>query len=157
MHATVPFERRSGIDRRRHSLKAYWHGARHPRRQAGRRAADLHYPIIDWHSPRVFALALTILLLCVSDGVLTVFLISHGAVEVNPFMALFVPHALGWFAAVKLGLTSIGAIVLVACSRMRLFRAIPGELVLLAICLMYAALVSYELRLLERIAPQAVL
>jgi hypothetical protein len=157
MHATAPFERRSGIERRRYSLSAYWQGARHPRRRAGRRATDLHYPIVDWHSPRVLALALTLLLLCVSDGVLTVILLSHGAVELNPFMALFVPHALGWFAAVKLGITSIGVMVLVACSRMRLFRAIPGEAMLVAICLMYAALVNYELRLLEHIAPQAVL
>ncbi len=153
----ITFERRSGIDRRHHTLKAYWHGARHPRRRAGRRVTDRDYPIIDWHSPRVFALVLTILLLCVADGVLTVFLISQGAVEINPFMALFVPHSLGWFAAVKLTLTSLGALVLVACSRMKLFRAIPGETVLIALCLAYAALVSYELRLLETIAHAAVL
>ena len=69
---------------------------------------DTYYPIVDWHPARVFALVLAILLLCVGDGVLTVFLISHGAIEVNPFMALFVPHSLGWFAAVKLTLTRLG-------------------------------------------------
>ena len=90
--------------------------------------ATLIYPIIDWHSPRVFALVMAILMLCVADGVLTVFLISHGAVEVNPFMALFVPHYLGWFAAIKLTLTSMGTLVLVACSRMKLFKTIPGEI-----------------------------
>ena len=84
---------------------------------------------------------------------LTVILISHGAVEVNPFMALFVPHSLGWFAAVKLGLTSIGATVLVACSRMKLFRSIPGELLLGGILLAYLVLVSYELQLIEQITP----
>src|SRR5215213_9762112 len=107
MHSTL-LERRSGIDRRHRSFGAYWHGARAPRRRAGRRASDTYYPIIDWHSPRVFAWVMAILLLCVSDGVLTVFLISQGAVEVNPFMALFVPDNLGWFAAVKLTLTSVG-------------------------------------------------
>ena len=100
MHSTL-VERRSGIERRHRSLRAYWFGARTPRRRAGRRATDSIYPIIDWHPARVFAWVLAILLLCVSDGVLTVFLISNGAVEVNPFMALFVPHQLGWFATIK--------------------------------------------------------
>jgi len=67
----------------------------------------------------------------------------------NPFMALFVPHSLGLFAAVKLGLTSIGTTVLVVCSRMKLFRTIPGEALLVAILLSYIVLVGYELGLLE--------
>jgi hypothetical protein len=148
MHSTLT-ERRSGAERRHHSLRAYWHGAKAPRRRAGRRATDSYYPIIDWHSPRVFAWVMAILMLCVSDGVLTVLLISNGAVEVNPFMAMFVPHQLGWFAAVKLSLTSFGTLVLVACSRMKLFRAIPGEVFLGAIFLAYFVLVVYELRLIE--------
>ena len=150
MHS-VFVERRSGIERRRLSLHAYWHGARVPRRRSGRRATDVVYAIIDWHSPRVFAWVMAILALCVCDGVLTVLLMSHGATELNPFMALFVPHSLGWFAAIKLTLTSVGTLVLVACSRMKLFRAIPGETLLGAIFLAYLALVAYELRLIERV------
>jgi hypothetical protein len=142
-------ERRSGVERRHHSLRAYWRGSKTPRRRAGRRATDSYYPIIDWHSPRVFAWVMAILMLCVSDGVLTIFLISNGAVEVNPFMALFVPRQLGWFAAVKLALTSAGTLVLAACSRMKLFRAIPGEVFLGAIVIAYFVLVRYELRLIE--------
>jgi hypothetical protein len=148
----VKADRRSGAERRNPSFKAYWHGARQPRRRAGRRASDVFYPIIDWFPPRVFAMVFAILLLCACDGVLTIFLISRGAVEVNPFMALFVPHSLGWFAAIKLGLTSMGAIVLVACSRMKLFRTIPGEALLAVIFLAYLVLVIYELQLLEKIS-----
>ena len=150
MHSVFA-ERRSGHERRHLSLHAYWHGARAPRRRSGRRATDTFYPIIDWHSPRVFAWVMAILALCVCDGVLTVLLMSHGATEANPFMALFVPHSLGWFAAIKLVLTSIGTLVLVACSRMRLFRAIPGEVLLGAIFVGYLVLVTYELRLVERV------
>jgi hypothetical protein len=149
--SSVSFERRAGTDRRNRSLAAYWHGALNPRRRTGRRESDSFYPIIDWHPPRVFALVFAILLLCACDGVLTVMLISRGAVEVNPFMALFVPHSLGWFAAVKLGLTSAGSLVLVACSRMKLFRAIPGEALLVVIFLAYLVLVIYELELLAQI------
>jgi hypothetical protein len=142
-------ERRSGLERRRQSWHAYWHGARTPRRRAGRRATDALYTIVDWHSPRVFAWVMAILMLCVSDGVLTIFLISHGAIELNPLMALFVPHQLGWFVAIKLGLTSLGMIVLVACSQMKLFRAIRGELLLGAIFVAYLMLVIYELQLMN--------
>ena len=60
---------------------------------------------------------------------LTVMLMRHGAAELNPVMALFLPHNLLWFALVKLALTGAGLCVLVACSRMRLFRRIPGEAV----------------------------
>jgi hypothetical protein len=151
MHS-ASIERRSGVDRRRRSLSAYLRGARNPRRRDGRRASDAYYLIVDWHSPRVFAMVLGILTLCVADGVLTVFLISHGAVEVNPFMAMFVPHRLGWFAAIKLTLTSLGTLVLVACSRMKLFKTIPGEALLAGILAAYVTLVLYELRLVELVA-----
>jgi hypothetical protein len=143
-------ERRSGMERRQSGLTAYWRGALQPRRRAGRRIEDQQYPVVDWHSPRVWFVVLAILGLCVLDGVLTVMLIAHGAEEANPFMAKFVPHQLGWFAAIKLGLTATGVFVLVACSRMRLFRsALRGEALLYVVLGVYAALIAYELRLLE--------
>jgi hypothetical protein len=144
-------ERRTGIERRQRSLRAYWSGALNPRRRHGRRAADGFYPIIDWHSPRVLIWVVTILALCAADGVLTVVLLSHGAVEANPFMAPLVPHSLGAFAAVKVTLTGIGVAVLAACSRMKLFRTIPGEALLILLACAYVTLVLYELRLLDRI------
>lgn len=151
MHATerVLHERRSGVERRHRTVAAYWRGALNPRRRDGRRVADRVYPIVDWHSPRVLALVLLILGLSALDGVLTLMLMSQGANEVNPLMALFVPHNLGWFAAVKLGLTSLGAAVLVACARMKLFRLFPGELLLYVVVAGYIVLVIYELHLLE--------
>lgn len=149
-------ERRSGTERRDRTLRAYWHGSLQPRRRAGRRATDATYPIIDWHSPRVFAMVVAILLLCAADGTLTVLLLANGAVEVNPVMAWFVPHSLGWFATVKLALTTLGVAVLVACSRMRLFRAISGEVLLALVCAGYAVLVGYELVLLGQIDLAAV-
>jgi hypothetical protein len=151
MHATERGspERRNGVERRRYSIAAYWRGALNPRRRSGRRAADHTYPIVDWHSPRVLALVMLILGLSTLDGILTLLLISQGANEVNPVMALFVPHNLGWFAAIKLGLTSLGAAVLVACARMKLFRLFPGELLLYLVLACYVVLVGYELYLLQ--------
>ncbi|MBL8264815.1 DUF5658 family protein [Steroidobacter sp.] len=150
MHATERVtERRNGVERRQYNFAAYWRGALNPRRRSGRRITDHTYAIVDWHSPRVLALVLLILGLSALDGVLTLMLMSQGANEVNPIMALFVPHNLAWFAAVKLGLTSVGAAVLVACARMKLFRLFPGELLLYLVVACYVTLVGYELHLLE--------
>jgi MFS superfamily sulfate permease-like transporter len=146
----LQLERRRAADRRRTTFAAWWHGTLRPRRRSGgRRNSDRLYPIVDWHSPRVLVGVIAILGLCVLDGVLTVMLMSHGATEENPVMALFLPHDLGLFAAVKLTLTSFGLIVLVACSRMRLFRAIPGEALIYIVMAGYVALVTYELELLK--------
>lgn len=148
----VLIERRSGTERRHRSVGSYLRGALNPRRRAGRRESDTIYPIIDWHSPRVLAWVITILMLCVLDGVLTVILLANGAVELNPFMAQFVPHSLPWFAAVKLSLTAIGMMVLVVCSQMKVFGgAFRGEMLLAMICAGYVALIVHQLRMLDSI------
>jgi hypothetical protein len=147
-------DRRSGHERRTTTFAAYWHGARNPRRRAGRRTSD-HRPVIDWHSPRLLIPVLAILGLCVLDGSLTVMLMSHGALELNPVMALFLPQNLLGFAIAKLALTGLGLCVLVACSRMRVFRRISGEALVYAVLAVYVWLIAYELRLLELAATQS--
>lgn len=143
-------DRRSGIERRARTLSAYIYGARQPRRIAGRRSSD-HYPIIDWYAPRVLALVLSILCLSAADGALTVLLMRHGATEANPLMALFLPHNLPGFAAAKWLLTGIGVAVLVTCSHMRIFRALPVEALLAGLLLAYLALIAYELEILAQL------
>ena len=76
-------------------------------------------------------------------------LMRHGAAELNPVMALFLPHSLVSFALTKLALTGAGLCVLVACSRMRLFRRVPGEVVVYAVLGVYVWLIAHELRMLE--------
>jgi hypothetical protein len=144
-------ERRRRSERRQTRVLAYVEGALNPRRRAGRRAEDRIYPVIDWHSPRVLALVLGILGLSFLDGAMTLVLMSHGATEANPVMALLLPHNPGWFAAVKLSLTAAGVVVLVVCSRMRLFRSISGEILIVGVLLAYIALIAYELKLLSLI------
>jgi len=150
--SATEIDRRSGTDRRSTTFAAYWHGARNPRRRGGRRASDLLYPIVDWYSPRLLIPVFTILGLCVLDGLLTVMLMTHGASELNPVMALFLPHNLLGFAVVKLALTGAGLCVLVACSRMKLFRRIPGEAFVYAVLGLYLWLIMYELRMLELVS-----
>jgi hypothetical protein len=150
----MELDRRSGSERRTMTFAAYWHGARNPRRRSGRRATD-HRAVIDWHSPRLLIPVFSILVLCVLDGLLTVILMTHGARELNPVMAVFLPHNLLWFALTKLALTGTGLCVLVACSRMRLFRTIRGEMIVYAVLGVYVWLIAYELRILELVATSS--
>lgn len=149
--SATELDRRSGNERRTMTLAAYWHGARKPRRRSGRRSTD-HRAVVDWHSPRLLIPVFAILCLSALDAGLTVTLMRHGAAELNPVMAWFLPHNLLGFAITKIALTGSGLCVLVACSRMRLFRKIPGELIVYAVLGVYVWLVAYELRMLELVA-----
>jgi hypothetical protein len=49
-----------------------------------------------------------------------------------------------WFAAVKMGLTGMGVLMLVALARSRLFRVMRVGFVLQGIFVAYVALIAYE-------------
>src|SRR5687768_5342317 len=70
LSAAVYVERRSGIDRRRMTLRSFLRGGLTPRRRGGRRAGEHHLPI-DWHEPYLLFVSLMILLLSVADAFLT--------------------------------------------------------------------------------------
>jgi len=142
-------ERRvSQVDRRRLSVRSILRGAFSPRRRAGRRAGDEETPI-DWHHPYLMFLSLVMLTLSVADALLTVTLLGHGAEEANPLLALFVTRHPSLFAVVKMALTGVGIVLLVAVAQNRLFRVIPGRLVFQGLVLAYLALVLYEAWLLR--------
>jgi len=141
-------ERRRGADRRRRALQSLLFGHFNPRRQGPRRARDGGIAATDWYEPRWMLIAVVILLLSVSDALLTLTLISHGALEENPMMAPLVRGSVGVFAAVKLGLTAIGVVLLLAFARVRAFGRLPVGTLLYVVLTVYAILVAYELRLL---------
>jgi hypothetical protein len=151
--STTPFvERRATtVDRRRTSVRSILQGAFNPRRRAGRRASDHDTPI-DWHHPRLMLLSLVMLGLSVADAFLTVTLLNRGAEEANPLLALFVILHPSLFAAVKMALTGVSTVLLVAVAQSRLFRLIPGRLVFQGLVLAYLALVLYEASLLRAMA-----
>ena len=107
---------------------------------------------VDWHDSHLLGVALGILLLCSIDAFMTLTLLSYGASEFNPVMAELLYHDIAVFAVVKMALTGVGVLTLVALSRCRLFgrvRVVYGLYVTLA---GYLALVAYEYLLLIRAA-----
>jgi hypothetical protein len=149
MAAIIP-ERRARTERRRSVLRALWRGNFARRRLAPRRGTERHVAVTDWFHPQWLALAVTILLLSVADALLTLTLISHGATEVNPFMAPLVKGSGHSFAYWKVGLTAMGVTILTLLARLRIWGRTVGT-VLYVVLAAYTVLVGYELFLLRNI------
>lgn len=143
-------ERRGGYDRRELSMQTFMQGGLTPRRRHGRRSGESH-ALVDWHEPHLLFLSLMILLLSVADAFLTLTLMSHGATEANPVLAYVLASHPELFALVKLTLTGISILVLVALARARVFRIIRVSAVMHWCLVGYVALICYEWWMLEAI------
>jgi len=145
-----PQERRALHERRRSVLHALWHGNFARRRHAPRRHTERHVVVTDWFQAHWLAVGIGILLLCVADALLTLTLISHGAIEINPLMDPLVRgsgHSFGYW---KIGLTAMGVLVLTLLARVRFWGNVVGT-ILYVVLGGYAVLVGYELFLLRNI------
>jgi hypothetical protein len=145
-------ERRSGIDRRESRMG----GIRRPffsgRRRNLRRAEDRRkLTLLDHYCPKMFAIVVVILLLSLTDAVLTLVLISHGAVELNPVMAYLLSKGDTTFLVVKYLLTAISVtiVALINYVFIRVFRThVRNLLIYFAGC--FALVVAWELFLMVR-------
>ena len=153
MRPTPMTERRSGMDRRRKRP----FNSRSPlaggRRESGRRHADRQRPMLaDRYQQSLFGVILLILFLSVIDAILTLFLISHGAIELNPIMAFYLGVGPYTFLFVKYALTSVGLIVLLLFRRLflRSMRIFAGSL-LYFILIAFLGVVSWQLYLVHSV------
>jgi hypothetical protein len=149
MSAPMP-ERRLRTERRRSVLRALWRGNFARRRLAPRRISERHAVVTDWFHPQWLAVGILILLLCGADALLTLTLISSGAVEINPLMDPLVSGTGHSFAAWKFALTSMGVVILTLLARLQVFGRAVGTILYIVLG-MYAVLVGYELFLLRNI------
>ena len=72
--------------------------------------------LFDWYSPKLFVTILIVLILSIVDGFLTLFLLEHGAYEVNPIMAYLIDVSPSAFVAVKYSLTCMAALIVLILS-----------------------------------------
>jgi hypothetical protein len=142
--------RGGGGDRRRTTLRTFFQSGITPRRRGGRRAGEHHLPV-DLHEPYLLGLAVAILLLNVLDAFLTIRLLTAGAHEVNPLIALVLDQHPQLFALTKMGLTGGGVLMLVAIARARVFNVMRVGSLLHAVLAGYATLIAYEWWLLRAI------
>lgn len=144
-------DRRLGEDRRDGFWRAFMYGNFRPRRRLSRRDVDQHEFWFDWHEPRVLYLGLTVLLLSCVDAVLTLNLLKAGASEANLIMESMLTSSIDRFLAVKITLTAIPVIVLVAAARRKLFGLFRVVRVLQLFCVAYMAVIFYEIYLFRNV------
>lgn len=141
-------DRRVRAERRRLTLWSILYGGFRPRRRHLRRT-DTALPVVDWHEAHLFAAAVGIMLLCLTDAVLSMMFIMGGARELNPLMDKLIAMDGALFAVVKVALTGCGIGVLVLLARLRLFGRIRVVQALYAVLVIYVLLVAYELLVLS--------
>lgn len=143
--------RRENGERRNYSLRTLSQCLFSPRRFNGRRASDRRFPVLDRFDGGMAFLAIGLMILSVLDSVFTLTLIANGGSEVNPFMNWLLQHSLIAFVGVKMLLTAIPAIMLVATGNLLVFGRIRARSLLAAALGMYCGLIVYEIGLLSLI------
>jgi hypothetical protein len=114
INPTYPGDRRSRTERR--SLRAQFTSTkRRGQRRQVRRAEDRRKIVLLDHYPKPLLLAaITVLLLSLADAVLTLILVGHGAVELNPIMGYLLKAGPVYFLGVKYLLTAIAVTAVLA-------------------------------------------
>ena len=142
-----------GEERRSRSWHALLAGAWRARRRNLRRGECGSLGQVDWHAPQWFAAAVLVLILSLVDTFLTLVLLRHGAIEINPLMRVFLDGDGREFALVKLALTAWGVAALVVLARVPVFRRYIAGPLLVAAAVLYLSVVGYELWLLCWVVP----
>ena len=107
------FDRRSGKDRRKHKIPEIKSLFIYKRRKKIRRQDDKNnISYFDQYSSTLFGAIIFFLLLNIIDALLTLFLLGHGASEINPVMAYFLNFGPLTFMSVKYLLASYSVIIL---------------------------------------------
>ncbi len=107
------------------------------RRREVRRSGDRERIVVfDRYSPKLFGSIVGILFLSLLDAVLTLFLIEHGATELNPVMDYFLAKGPLLFTVAKYALTCVAVVILllvvnsvVPRSKFRAQRLFPYALI----------------------------
>ena len=146
-------ERRSGVDRRgtkRLTLRSLLWGGR---REAIRRREDRRkWSYVDRYQQSLFGVIVIILFLSVIDAILTLVLINHGAMEINPVMAFYLGLGPYPFLLVKYALTSAGLVVLVVFrDRFIASQWLKADLLLYGVLAAFLGVVSWEIYLIHRV------
>ncbi|MCH9697753.1 MAG: DUF5658 family protein [Gammaproteobacteria bacterium] len=151
MTSTVT-ERRNHPDRRKKIFRTMLGSLIECRRRDPQRIADQEHPYYtDYYESWLFGLTIAIVLLSVTDAMLTLRILAHGGVELNPVMDAILERGPIAFFVTKYSLTCIGLIMCVLHIRHHVLRLIPMRTVMLSLFGGYLILVAYEISILIRI------
>ena len=148
-------ERRRGLARRqRCPLFADSRFLLRGRRRVLRRANDQRGVCLDWHPVSLWIVVLGILLLSALDAALTLILLQYGANEANPLLRPLLERDTHQFINVKLLLTAVPLVLLVAHSRLVIYGQIKVERIVHGLLVIYLTVIGYELLLLNSLTTR---
>ena len=149
----VPLRERRG-DRRRWRARTVWLAlSGRGRRRVARRAEDRRRGVyLDHYSLADGVWLLAAMILCVGDALFTLFILSMGGVELNPFMAHLLAQGPAQFFWTKFLLTASGLLVILLHREFTLWGPLRGVHLLYGTTLAYAGLLAYEVYLLSLIS-----
>lgn len=143
-------EQRSATkDRRTFTLKTLYCCAVSPRRTQGRRSEDRRFANQDVFPSSSVLLVVLLTVFSITDAIFTLTLISRGGSELNPVMNYFLQIDVTLFMLVKLILTIIPGLFLMAAGNTLLLNRIRANTILAAMVGGYAGLLVYEITLLS--------
>lgn len=153
MEATIACQR-LGVERRSHSLRTFLNSftrtgnrRRHVRREIC--LGNSHY--VDFHdAPLLFAMTIAIMGLSCTDAFFTLMLLQQGAQEINPIMNSLIEIDVQLFVTIKVLLTAVCLIFILAHRNFWLVRGVIRTSHFLP-CLFigYCALIVHELLMLK--------
>jgi len=101
---------------------------------------------LDHFSLRIFIVIIAIILLSLTDALLTLYLIRHGAAEVNPIMEHFLRYGPLPFLAAKYLLTTASIVLLLIYKNVHIFGTrIRAKYLFIVIFLIFTSVVLWEL------------
>ncbi len=140
-------DRRDGHDRRQRHIWAGFYGFFFGRRRSPRRFHDNCCVVVDYVNPLVLAAAFIPIVLCILDSLLTLWIISCGGHEINPFMNFFIGENVATFFGIKYLFTAVGVFLLLIYRHTNLFGRLKAQHILYGICAVYFMLICYEIYL----------
>ncbi len=103
---------------------------------------------LDHYSLRIFSIIIGIILLSITDAMFTLYLVRHGASEVNPIMDHFLKYGPLPFLAAKYLLTTASVILLLIYKNVKIFRTkIRAKYLFILVFLIFISVVLWELYL----------
>jgi len=138
-------------DRRKPSLKTLLGALSHRRRRHPRREYDHINSYTDWYGHWPLAATFTIFMLCFADALLTMILLSKGAVELNGLMDYLIQKDIQLFTVVKMSVTGVALIILVLHFNFRVYKYIAVRYLIYGLVPLYSLLIFHELNMLAQI------
>ena len=151
---TIVLSNRSGKDRRSKSgfnIRSLLFGGKRAKIRRQANTNKIFY--VDQYSPELFAVIISIVILCVIDALLTLSLLNHGAYEVNPIIKYFLQIGPYTFFFFKYFIT-IASLICFLMFRNIVIRGIKisTRSLLYFIIVFYMAVVVWEVHLISNLS-----